>query len=95
MSKWISHDTVRPFTTLAFPPRITNPPVVELGAPSYVQVMLTTGRNQISHATLKFSSHAGIKFDFSNASSADESESTFPPGEPELTCWRRVLFDNC
>jgi hypothetical protein len=52
------------------------PCAVELGAPAYAQVTLTTGRNQISHATLKFSSHPGIKFNFLEAYSADESEPT-------------------
>lgn len=60
--------------------------VVELGAPSYVRVTLSTGRNQVSLATLKFSSHAGIKFNFSDASSADESEPILFP------C--RTIFDS-
>ena len=85
MSRWISHDTVRSVTNLRPCDGRLIPCLVELGAPSYAQVILTTGRNQISYATLKFSSHAGIKFKFSNASPVDESE-------PIFSLWNQLLL---
>lgn len=46
---------------------MTTSQIVDLGAISRMSLVLSTGRNDISAATIKLAAPGGVKFDYANA----------------------------
>ncbi|KAF9246256.1 trafficking protein particle complex subunit 10 [Melanogaster broomeanus] len=65
--------------------QLSQPHQVELGATSRVLLMLSTGRNDISMATVKLTAPAGVNFDYPNALIQSEGTGELEPSKNCIT----------